>query len=273
MKRNVFFISDGTGITSETLGHALLSQFDTLNYDQITIPFTNTLSKLSDAVVKINKVGVSAGIQPIVFSTLTNPELAKLLEKKCHALILDLFSAFIQPIESELDQKSSHITGRSHSLFDRASYDTRMDAVNFSLHNDDGSSIKQLPQAEVIIIGVSRSGKTPTSVYLAMQFGIRAANSPLNDDDLDAASLPKYIQPFRHRIYALTIDPERLHQIRQQRRPNSRYASLAQCRKEVQSAEEIFQVEHLPFLSTTKHSIEEIASQIIQDMGLKRRLY
>ncbi|MEE9396618.1 MAG: pyruvate, water dikinase regulatory protein [Methylococcales bacterium] len=273
MKRTAFYISDGTGITAETVGHTLLTQFDSVNFEQVAIPFTNTSSKLSVAINRINTLNETSKCRPIVFSTLTNVDFARQLEKECNALVLDVFSAFVKPLESELHQQSSYVTGVSHSQADRRSYDSRMDAINFSLNHDDGASLKHLDKSEVIIIGVSRSGKTPTSVFLAMQFGIRAANSPLTDDDLESDSLPKYIRAYRNRLYGLTIDPERLQQIRQQRRPDSRYSSLAQCRKEVRSAEELFQQERIPYLHSTDHSIEEIATQIIQDMKLERRYY
>lgn len=273
MQRTAFYISDGTGITAESVGHALLSQFDTVKFQQIAIPFINTSAKLADTIVEINQFCARSDTRPVVISTLTNPDFAERLEQECDALILDLFQAFIKPLEAELKQQSSYVTGRTHSQADRDSYDSRMNAVNYSLNHDDGASLKHLSEAEVILVGVSRSGKTPTSVYMAMQFGIRAANSPLTDDDLDSICLPKYLKPLRQRIYGLTIDPERLHQIREQRRPGSPYASLAQCRKEVQSAEELFQHERIPFLVTTEQSIEEIASQIIQDMQLVRRHY
>lgn len=271
MKRTVFFVSDGTGITAETVGHALLTQFESLEFERISIPFANTSNKIEDIINKINHVQSESDIRPIVFATMTNPEFAKHLVENSNALILDLFDTYIKPLESELGLQSSYVTGRSHGLVNQSSYDLRMEAINFTLNHDDGASIQHLSQAEVIIVGVSRSGKTPTCVYLSMQYGILAANYPLTEDDLESDCLPKFLRPFRNHIYGLTIVPERLQQIRQQRRPDSIYSSLKQCRKEIKSAEEIYQLERLPCLNTTEHSIEEIATRIIQDLDLKRK--
>jgi regulator of PEP synthase PpsR (kinase-PPPase family) len=273
MKRTVFYISDGTGITAETVGHAVLTQFDSIEFEHVSVPFTNTSGKLTEIIDRINQLDDASDHRPVIFITLTNLEFASQIIKDCNGIIVDIFNAFVKPLELEFKHPSSIVTGVSHSLSDRRSYDSRMDAINFSLVHDDGASLQHLKQAEVVLIGVSRSGKTPTSVYLAMQFGILAANSPLTDDDLESDSLPKYLKAFKRHIYGLTIEPERLQQIRQKRRPDSQYASLAQCRKEVQSAEEMFQHEKIPFLNSTSQSIEEIATQIIQDMKLKRRYY
>ncbi len=271
MKRTVFFVSDGTGITAETVGHALLTQFGSLDFERVSIPFANTSSKIEDIVNKINHVHSESDIRPIVFATMTNPEFAKQLLENTEALVLDLFDTYIKPLESELGLQSSYVTGRSHGLVNQSSYDIRMEAINFTLNHDDGASLQHLSQAEVIIVGVSRSGKTPTCVYLSMQYGILAANYPLTEDDLESDCLPRFLRQFKKRIYGLTIAPDRLQQIRQQRRPDSNYSSFNQCRKEIKSAEEIYQIEGLPCLNTTEHSIEEIASRIMHDMRLLRQ--
>ena len=273
MKRTAFYISDGTGITAETVGHAVLTQFDFIEFEHVSVPFTNTSGKITAIIEQINQLDDASDHRPVVFITLTNLEFSSQINRDCNGIIVDIFNAFVKPLELEFKHQSSIVTGVSHSLADRRSYDSRMDAINFSLVHDDGASLQHLKQAEVILIGVSRSGKTPTSVYLAMQYGILAANSPLTDDDLESDSIPKYLKPFRRRVYGLTIDPERLHQIREKRRPDSKYSSLAQCRKEVQSAEEMYQHEKIPYLNSTTQSIEEIATQITQDMNLKRRYY
>jgi len=273
MKRTVFYISDGTGITAETVGHAVLTQFDSIEFEHVSVPFINTSSKVLAVIDQVNQLDDESDHRPVVFITLTNPEFSSQINRDCNGIIVDIFNAFVKPLEQEFKHPSSSVTGGSHSLSDRRSYDSRMDAINFSLVHDDGTSLQHLKQAEVILIGVSRSGKTPTSVYLAMQYGILAANSPLTDDDLESDSIPVYLKSFRRHLYGLTIDPRRLHQIREKRRPGSKYASLAQCRKEVQSAEEMYQHEKIPYLDSTAHSIEEIATQIIQDMKLKRRYF
>ncbi|NIM28159.1 MAG: pyruvate, phosphate dikinase/phosphoenolpyruvate synthase regulator [Gammaproteobacteria bacterium] len=272
MKRSIFFVSDSTGITAETLGHALLSQFEALEYDQTTIPFVVGETEARAAVRRIDDAAEAGAGRPIVFSTLVNPDLNEIL-RESDALVVDFFSAFVRPLEIEFNRGSSHATGRFHGLVDRASYDGRIDAMDYALDHDDGGGIRHYHDADVVLVGVSRSGKTPTCVYLALQFGIRAANYPLTEEDLDAGNLPDMLAPHRERLFGLTIVPERLRQIRSERRPNSRYASLNRCRKEVADAESIFRREGVRFIDTSGSSIEEIASKILQSTGLTRRAF
>ena len=272
MKRSVFFVSDSTGITAETLGHALLAQFETLDFSQVTIPFVADEEQAYEAVRQIEAAGAEDGQRPIVFSTLTNPRHGEIL-READALILDFFSVFIHPLEIELNRGSSHAMGRFHGLVDRASYDSRIDAMDYALDHDDGGGVRHYAQADVILVGVSRSGKTPTCVYLALHFGLRAANYPMTEEDLDAGDLPALLQPHRERLFGLTIVPDRLRQIRSERRPNSRYASLSRCRKEVAEVEAMFRRERIPYIDTSGSSIEEIASKILQQTGLRRRAF
>jgi hypothetical protein len=272
VKRSVFFVSDSTGITAETFGHALLSQFDALEYAQTTIPFIADAHQAREAVQRIDAAGVEDGHRPIVFSTLTDPQLNEIL-RNSQALVVDFFSAFIRPLEIELNRGSSHAAGRFHGLVDPASYDGRIDAMDYALDHDDGGGVRHYRDADVILVGVSRSGKTPTCVYLALQFGIRAANYPITEDDLDVGGLPELLAPHRERLFGLTIIPERLRRIRSERRPNSRYASLNRCRREVADTEAMFKHESIPFIDTSGSSIEEIASKILQQTRLTRRSF
>jgi regulator of PEP synthase PpsR (kinase-PPPase family) len=272
MKRSVFFVSDSTGITAETLGHALLSQFDSIEYRQSTIPFVTDDAKARAAVSEIDAAVGDDGQRPIVFSTLTESALNDVI-RSSKALVLDLFSVFIRPLEIEFNRGSTHAKGRFHGLVDRASYEIRIDAIDYALDHDDGGGVRHYQDADLILVGVSRSGKTPTCVYLAMHFGISAANYPMTEEELGAGNLPKPLVPHRQRLFGLTIVPERLRQIRSERRPNSRYASLSQCRKEVKDAEDIFARESIDYIDTSSSSIEEIASTILQQTGLRRRSY
>ena len=272
MKRTVFVISDGTGITAETLGHTLLTQFEDLEYREVALPFTDTVERASAAIDWINQAAKEEHARPIVFTTLIDPILRELIEQS-NALVVDLFKAFMQPLAVELGKGWAHVKGRSHGLVNKDSYETRIEAINFTLSHDDGARTGHYRDADVILIGVSRTGKTPTCLYLAMQFGIRAANYPLTEEDLRRGGMPGWLRPFRARLYGLTINPDRLHRIRTVRYPNSTYASLYQCKKEAAEAEEVFQTEGIPFLNTTLVSIEEIAVHILQKMGLKRRMF
>ena len=268
-RRTVFFVSDRTGITVETLGRSLLTQFDRIEFVHVVLTFIDTESKAREAVKRINAVA-DAGVRPLIFSTQVRPELRDILQTS-RGLYLDFFDAFLAPLEDELEQASSHSIGRSHAQQDQHRYDRRMGAVNFALGSDDGVGTQSYADADVIIVGVSRSGKTPTCLYLAMQYGIRAANYPFTEDDLEELSLPEVLKTYRDRLVGLTISPERLQQIRQERRPDSPYAALQQCQYEVRQMDALLAREQIPTLDSTHMSIEEIAASIVHDRGLVRR--
>ena len=269
--RTVFFVSDGTGITAETFGHAVLTQFD-LRFRQVRLPFIDTLDKAHDAARRINDTFAVDNQAPIVFSTLVKPDLSDVI-RKSKGMHMDLIQTFVAPLEQELGVKSTHTIGRSHNIVDSEEYKNRIEAINFSLAHDDGQSHKNLSAADVILVGVSRSGKTPTSLYLAMQYGIKAANYPLIPDDFERGKLPSSLPPFRAKIFGLSITPERLSEIRHERRAGSKYASLENCRYEVNEAELMMKREGIRWLSSTTKSIEEIATTILQEIKPDRREY
>lgn len=268
--RTVFFISDGTGITAETLGHSLLAQFPESRFRQVRLPFVNNLDKAIDCATQIREAAESDGVRPIVFNTLVNPDSVDVI-RKSNALFLDLFEKFIVPLESELGQRSTHAVGRFHGIADSLEYKKRIEAINFTLAHDDGISNTELAEADVILVGVSRSGKTPTSLYLAMQFGVKAANYPLIPEDFERNKMPGELHKYRAKLFGLTILPERLAQIRQERRPNSRYASLENCRYEIDAAQRLMRREGIKWLESTTKSIEEISATILQDVHLNRK--
>lgn len=269
--RTVFFVSDGTGITAETFGHAVLTQFE-MRFRQVRLPFIDTLDKAYDAKRKINEAVNTDGQRPIVFSTLVKHDLSQVI-RQADGMHMDLIQTFVAPLEQELGLKSTHTVGRSHNIVDSEEYKNRIEAINFSLAHDDGQSHKNLSDADVILVGVSRSGKTPTSLYLAMQYGIKAANYPLIPDDFERGRLPSSLPPFRHKIFGLSITPERLSEIRHERRAGSKYASIENCRYEVNEAELMMKREGIRWLSSTTKSIEEIATTILQEIKPDRRAY
>lgn len=272
MKRSVFFLSDRTGITAEMLGHSLLTQFEGVQFEQHILPFIDSGEKARQAVAQIDAAARHDGVPPLLFSTLLSDEVrAIIVQSKGH--LLDFFETFINPLEQELGIRSAHAIGRSHGMGVYATYKARIDAVNYALSNDDGVSTRHYPHADVILLGVSRSGKTPTCLYLALQYGILAANYPITEEDLDTPGLPALLEPYRNKLYGLSIDPQRLHQIRTERRPDTRYASPEQCRLEVQAVERMFRQERISYLDTSSVSIEEIATIILHEVGLERRLY
>ena len=267
IERTVFVVSDGTGITAETFSHSVLSQFETVKFTQVRIPFVDTIEKADAVVERINHVAKTTGHQPIAFITLVDTALSTRV-KTAQALFMDLFAAFVAPLENNLGVRSSHSIGRSHNLGNSAQYRNRIDAINYSLAHDDGQFVKGLSEADVILVGVSRCGKTPTSLYLAMQYGVKAANFPLIPEDFERGTLPSTLHPHRAKLFGLTIQPERLAEVRQERRPDSQYASLKQCLYEVAEAERLMRIENIPSLSTTTKSIEEISTTILQDIKL-----
>ena len=266
--RTVYYVSDGTGITAETFGHSLLSQFENLRLREVRMPFIDSVDKAREALLRISQQAATDRHRPIVFSTLVDPEISQVL-RQTEAMCIELFSTFVAPLEAELGMLSTGKIGRSHTVSDTGQYQRRIEAINFSLAHDDGQSNKGLEHADVILVGVSRCGKTPTSLYLAMQHGIKAANYPLIPEDFDRGRMPEVLYRYRAKLFGLSIAPERLSEVRFERRPNSHYAALENCRAEVASAETMMRREGVRWLSTTTKSIEEIATTILQELELR----
>jgi regulator of PEP synthase PpsR (kinase-PPPase family) len=272
-RRTVFFISDRTGITAEMLGNSLLSQFDDVNFERHTIPFVDTAEKVDAAILQINATATREGKRPVVFASVVDEAASRHIHTHANALTLDLFQAFVAPLELELDTRSSHAAGRTHGIANSHEYFARMEAINYSQAHDDGAATRDLAKAQVILVGVSRCGKTPTSLYLALQFGVLAANFPLTPDDFADRRLPASVVPHRDRLFGLTINPDRLQRIREERRAGSKYASLENCRYEVREAEHLMDHERIPMLDTTEMSIEEIATKILHRTKVERHIY
>jgi [pyruvate, water dikinase]-phosphate phosphotransferase / [pyruvate, water dikinase] kinase len=270
--RTVFFVSDGTGITAETFGNSILAQF-AARPRHVRRPFIDTADKAHQVVREINHTAETEGKKPIVFITLVNREILAIVKEQSKGMVLDMFNTFVEPLEAEFGMTSNHRVGRFSDVSKSQEYTDRIEAINFSLAHDDGQSAKNLASADVILVGVSRSGKTPTSLYLAMQHGIKAANYPLIPEDFDRGQIPSTLAPFKKKCFGLTIDPERLSQIRNERRPASKYASIDNCRFEVKEAETMMRREGISWLSSTHKSIEEIATTILRDLRPDRLMY
>jgi regulator of PEP synthase PpsR (kinase-PPPase family) len=268
--RAAFYISDGTAITSEVFGHALLSLFPT-EFEHFTISFVETKEKALAAKNEINNAFKRTGVPPLVFHTFVHTEIREIIDG-CDGVIYNFLEHFIAPIEKELGITAKPTAHRTHSIHEN-SYDYRIDAVNYALANDDGANVSNYAHADVILVGVSRSGKTPTSLYLALQYGIKVANYPFTDDDMDELQLPDFLKMHKKKLFGLTIDAQRLTDIRHERLSNSKYASLRQCRMEVREVEKLYKQEKIPFLNTTKFSVEEITAKILSKTGLQRYKY
>ncbi|WP_376696081.1 posphoenolpyruvate synthetase regulatory kinase/phosphorylase PpsR [Wenzhouxiangella sp. EGI_FJ10305] len=271
MRRTVFFVSDGTAITAETFGHSLMTQFSNVEFRQVRLPFVDTPSKARDAVSLIDRAAEAENGQgPIIFSTIVDAEVSGILDdSKGH--LFDMFGTFMGTLEEVLGVPRSPRVGQAHGMGDTQGYEDRMEATNYALTHDDGIS-KRLDAAEVILVGVSRSGKTPTCLYMALHFGVKAANYPLTEEDLEQNRLPAFLREHKQKLFGLSIDPDRLSQIREARRPGSRYASIKQCRYEVGAAEAMLRTEGVPMLSSTETSVEELASRILLELGLNREM-
>ena len=271
--RHIFIVSDGTAITAETLAHSIMTQFPDLKFVQTRIPFVNTVEKALETAQTINAAENDEGTRPIIFTTFVDPDIMRTFNDHVCGHIIDLFRKFVGPLETELGMKSVHSVGQTHRIRDDEKYQKRIAAIDYTLQHDDGQTNRGLDEADVILVGVSRSGKTPTSLFLAMQFGIKVANYPLIPEDFDRGMLPEAIIPLRGKLFGLSITPERLSEIRNERRPGSRYASLANCREEIAAAEDLMRREGIRWLNSTTKSIEEISATIIAELGLDRRQF
>jgi len=281
MKRTAFFISDGTGLTAEALGHALLAQFEKIDFERVTVPYIDDEDKAREMVIRINKAAEVDGERPLVFDTIVNSTIREIISD-AEGFMIDIFGTFLSPLEQELSSSSSYSVGKSHSINNEGSYERRIHAVNFALDNDDGARTRHYDEADLILVGASRSGKTPTCLYLALQYGtptclylalqygIKAANYPITEEDLDDQKMPAALRPHKEKLFGLTIDPERLATIRNERRPNSRYSSIQQCMHEIEEIELMYKRERIPYLNTTAYSVEEISTRIMVTTGLKR---
>ncbi|MCL2022113.1 MAG: kinase/pyrophosphorylase [Betaproteobacteria bacterium] len=268
MKRAVFFVSDSTGITVEAFGHSLLSQFEGVEFDIVRRPFIADEEEAREVVTRITESGKTTGARPLVFTTLIDPHLAEIVQT-ADAFCISYMERFLAPLEEELGMKASHTVGNTHGSTNSVNYNKRIDAINYTLAHDDGVTDRDLNEADVVLIGVSRCGKTPTSLYLAMQFGLKAANFPLIPEDFERGRLPECLRLNRDKLFGLTIEPERLAQIRAERRPNSQYASLVNCRQEVAKAEQMMKSEGIRWLDSSRKSIEEIAATILRELQLQ----
>jgi len=270
-ERTVFFLSDQTGVTAETLGHSLITQFAGQNFRQLTLPFIDTEDKAEDAVRRINEAGARDTLRPVVFSTLVQPRLREIV-RGSDGLHLDIFDEFLDPLALEFGEQPIYESGRAHGMSDIEVYMKRIEATNFALANDDGGITRNYEMADVILVGVSRSGKTPTCLYLALQYGVYAANYPLTEEELENATLPDFLLGQKSKLFGLTIGPDRLREIRKERRPMGKYATAQQVRFELRQAKKIFDRYGIPYVDTTRFSIEEISSRILDSTGVERRV-
>ena len=263
MKRTVFFVSESTGITAETLGHSLLSQFDNIDFERVYMPYINTELRAKALNERLQEAADRDGARPLVFSTMLDDRVREII-KSGNCYFLELFEIFVDPLSHELGVAPSRKSGRSHAITKPSFYTKRIEAINFAMANDDGVRPDNFPHADVVLTGVSRSGKTPTCLYLAMHYGLRSANYPITEEDFERGDLPKEVWAVKHKLFGLMIDAQRLQMIRQERRPNSPYSSLQRCQADLRQAQSMFQRLDIRVLNSTSQSIEEISTHILK---------
>jgi regulator of PEP synthase PpsR (kinase-PPPase family) len=261
----VYFVSDHTGVTAEVIGHSLLARFDEESIETRTRPFVDSLERADALVAEL----IQLPEPPIIFSTITDAAIRQRIGTS-GGIHLDLFEPFIHSLENALGRTAATRVGAAHSIRNLPRYQARIDAVEFSLATDDGSNVGRYGRAEIVMVGVSRVGKSPTCLYLAMQYGVRASNYPLADDDFERPGLPQKLNEHRSKLFGLTINPARLHELRQRRRPGSGYAAPERCEYEVAQAERLYRRHGVPFLDVTNVSVEELASLVLQRANLAR---
>ncbi len=266
--RPVFIVSDRTGVTAGTMTHTLLSQFPNIEFERHTIPFIDADDKLKSTIKQINHAYETHKVKPLVFTSFIDSKYIREFEKS-EGVVIDLFKPFIDDLERHLHSDSSHEIGQAHGIVQEHDYMHRMDAINFSMQYDDGVKTGDYHKADLILVGVSRAGKTPTSLYMALHYGLYTANYPLADDDFEAGKLPDDLIDSRDKLFGLSIDPFQLQKIRQKRRADSQYSSLSQCQKEVRQAQQFFRRYRIPHTDSTTMSIEELASLIVHRMNLE----
>lgn len=267
-ERAVFFVSDSTGITAETLGNALLANFPGFAFSRRTIPFVESLRAAHDVVTEVSGAHGRGG-EPILFTTTKDPAVSAVLDAAPGTRI-DLLRGHLTELETALGSTASEQLGQFHGVGDVERYFARMRAIEYAIEHDDGQSSRALNRADVIIIAPSRCGKTPTTMYLALQYGLLVANYPLTDDDYDTDALPRPLRSLAHICFGLTTTPLRLSQVRAERRPDSRYASLAQCTHELRQADALYARHRIPHLNSATKSVEEISAVILQTLSSRR---
>lgn len=265
--RVAFFVSDSTGITAETLGNALLANFPSITFTRRTFPFIDSAAA-AESVMREIEAAAADGTDPIVFCTVKSGPVGALI-RSTHATHIDLLRGHLTELEGALGTTASEQLGQFHTVGDTERYFARMRAVEYAIEHDDGQSFRALDQADVVIVAPSRCGKTPTTMYLALQYGLLVANYPLTDDDYPTEGLPRELERYRTRCFGLTTTPLRLSQVRHERRANSTYASLAQCTLELRRAEDLYRRAHIPFVNSSTKSVEEMSAVIMQSLHLR----
>ncbi len=266
----VFFLSDSTGISAETMGNALLIQFPELHFERTVIPFISSVEEARRVVRELDATLAASARTPLVFTTAASDAVRlELRTTKCP--VIDFFDLHMQRVEAILDTRGVRLAARLHGVGDVQRYNSRMQAIEYTIEHDDGQSVRGLDKADVVLVAPSRCGKTPTAMYLALQHGLFVANYPIVEEDLDTNELPRPVRDLRERCFGLMTTPARLSAVRQERRPGSQYASVEQCTFELRRTEAMFAMHQVPVVDSSTKSVEEIATMILQNLNVPSR--
>lgn len=269
MTRSVFYVSDSTAMTAKGLGKSLLAQFDNIAFIEYLRPYIDTEPKVLQLVNELKHAQVLDGQAPIIFASMMDETLMAALSSQVSGVI-DILKPFMQQLELMMAEKSSRAVGRAHNASNVDVYKKRIEAIDFTLATDDGLQINNYDHADIILLGISRSGKTPTALYLTLNFGLKVANFPFTADDLPRFTLNPAHERNRFKLIGLMISPARLQSIRRERRPESKYADHLQIMLELDALNELFFREKIPFIDTTTRSVEEIAASIMSIVSIRK---
>jgi len=238
-------------MTAENLGRSLLVQFPNIQFESVTKPFVDNANKAQAIAEEINNEVQTSSQRPIVIDTILNSDVSDII-KTTDCFYIDIFSTFLSPWEQELGVNSAHNVGhpaifKEDSRVVDTNYMQRIDAVHFALANDDGMHLHRYADADIILVGVSRTGKTPSK-------------------------LPNALVDHQKKLFGLTIRAARLAEIRNERKPNSNYANLRTCVDEIRQAETLYRQYKIPYIDTTQLSVEEISARMLQRAGIERRV-
>ena len=259
----IYLISDSTGETLDRIFIAIKAQFKNIEYKIHTYSFTRTENQIYKILSEAEKHSTSIILYSIVDSSLAK-YLANTSDEKnipCFGVLGDLILSF----SKLLNQKASHLPSGQYALNDE--YYKRISAIQFTMNHDDGNLVKELSKSDIILLGVSRTSKTPTSIYLANK-GFKTSNIPLINEN----SIPKILKdnPKLACVVGLNTEPERLVDIRKNRMnslketENKSYTNLENIKKEIDQAKDTFRKYKWPVIDVTRKSVEETAASIIK---------
>ena len=260
---DIYLISDSTGETLERIFLAIKAQFKNFKYKTHFYSFTRTENQISK-ILESSEMSKNS----IVLYTIVDNKLAKFLSDKCNKKKIPCFGILgdlILRFSRLLDQEALHVPSRQHIMDD--DYYKKIEAIQFTMNHDDGNSVDDIDKSDIVLLGVSRTSKTPTAIYLANK-GMKISNIPLVNENSVPETLKK--NPTKKCIVGLTAEPERLVDLRKNRmqsineNENKDYINLDIVQKEMEDARKLFQKYKWPSIDVTRKSVEETAASVLK---------